>query len=341
LSPRLSSRTGSLVALGALVAVGFLGVKLWNVATSPSRAPEVPPDDDLDMFALLVDAAAPAEPERLAVASGRIVIAHGPAGEVGVLAAASAPTMPLGKVGAPVAGLAIAGDAAWVTSGRTVRKLPLDGGPPSIVADKLGRARAVAADGTSVVFVDLDTTTPGLLPASRVVRLTVGHSETTVLGTYKGEIIGVALDHGTAYWADRLDGSILAAGADATTPTVLAADRGLPGTVVVVGDTIVWDEKRTEALWAMPRGGGKPRQLLQDFAGFAHLVAHGTRVAWVNEAAVEGQFRVLESDVGQDGGGDEVIPVSPPVDSIDALACDGSRLYWVRDGVASLVDRGD
>jgi hypothetical protein len=110
---------------------------------------------------------------------------------------------------------------------------------------------------------------------------------------------------------------------------------------VVVGDTIVWDEKRTEALWAMPRGGGKPRQLLQDFAGFAHLVAHGTRVAWVNEAAVEGQFRVLESDVGQDGGGDEVIPVSPPVDSIDALACDGSRLYWVRDGVASLVDRGD
>jgi hypothetical protein len=57
-------------------------------------------------------------------------------------------------------------------------------------------------------------------------------------------------------------------------------------------------------------------------------------VAWVNEAAVEGKFRVLEVPVA---GGD-VTAVSRAVDAVDALACDGKRLFWLRDGAARSVD---
>jgi hypothetical protein len=76
---------------------------------------------------------------------------------------------------------------------------------------------------------------------------------------------------------------------------------------------------------------------VQDFAGFAHLVAHGNRVAWVNEAAVEGKFRVLEVPIG----GGEIVAISPAVDSVDGLAFDGQRLFWLRDGVVQPVDSGD
>jgi hypothetical protein len=339
----LTSQTRSLLALGALVALGVGGFRLWTLANAPSRMPETPPDDDLEMLATITDGGPAGTPDRLAAGSGHLVVARGADGTIEVQPVAGGTPTALAHLGLPVAGLAVTTDAVWVSAGRTVRRVPLDGGAPVVVTDKLVRPRAIAADESSVVVVDVDPTLSGSLHTSRVVRLPAtgpreaGASEPTVLGEYQGEVVSVAIDRGTAFWADRLEGAVLSAAAGATTLTTLTTDRGLPGSVIVVGDQVVWVEQRSESLWTVPRTGGTPRQIVQDFAGFAHLTAHGRRVAWVNEAAVDGTFRVLEVPV--DGG--EVVTVSPDVDAIDGLASDGERLFWLRDGVARPVDAAD
>ena len=98
------------------------------------------------------------------------------------------------------------------------------------------------------------------------------------------------------------------------------------------GDALVWVEKSSESLWTMPKGGGPPRRLAQDFAGFANVIADARGVFWTNEAAVDGEFRVL--GVGPTG---EETTLSAPVDGVDALATDGERLYWERNGAVSVV----
>jgi hypothetical protein len=67
-------------------------------------------------------------------------------------------------------------------------------------------------------------------------------------------------------------------------------------------------------------------------AGFANVVVDARGPFWTNEAAVDGQFRVLT--VGKSG---DVEAVSPPVDAVEALASDGERLYWERGGVVTGV----
>jgi len=340
----LTPQIRSLLALGALVVVGVGGFRLWTVATSPSRMPELPPDDDLEMLATITDGGPAATPDRLAAGSGRLAIARGADGTIVVQPVDGGAPTALGKVGMPVSGLAVTADAVWISAGRSVRRMPLDGGAPVVVGDPFVRPQSIAADDASVVVVDVDPSTQGLLRTSRVVRFSVnaprdggGPADSVVLGKYQGDVVSAVLDHGTAFWADRLEGTVLAAAAGARAPVPLATDRGLPGSVVVVADQVVWVEQRSESLWAVTRAGGTPRQLVQDFAGFAHLVAHGRRVAWVNEAAVDGKVRVLE--VPLEGG--EVVAISPTVDAIDGLASDGERLFWLRDGVARPVEPGD
>ena len=340
----MTPQTRSLLALGALVVVGVGGYHLWTVATAPSRMPELPPDDDLEMLATLTDGGTAGTPDRLAAGSGRLVVARGTDGTIEVQGVDGGAPTALGKVGMPVTGLAVTSDAIWISAGRSVRRMPLDGGAAVVVDDQLVHPQSLAADDRSVVVVDVDPSTQGLLRTSWVVRFSVsaprdggGPADFVLLGKYQGDVVSVVLDHGTAFWADRLEGTVLAAAAGASAPVPLATDRGLPGSVVVVADQVVWVEQRSESLWAVPRAGGTPRQLVQDFAGFAHLVAHGRRVAWVNEAAVDGKVRVLE--VPLEGG--EVTPVSPAVDAIDGLASDGERLFWFRDGVVRPVEAGD
>jgi hypothetical protein len=333
--------TYALAALGALVVVGIGGFRLWTLANEPARMPDVSPDDDLLMLASLPDAGAAGPRDRLAAGPGRLVFAHGSDGTVDVQPAAGGAPTQLARLGVPIAGLALGPDAAWVTAGRTVRRIPLDGGAPVVVTDRLVRPHAIAVGDGTVVVVDADPDAPGTLRASRVVRLSAAAPATSVgpavLGHYQGEVDNVAVDHGDAFWTDPLEGSVLGATAGALAPSMLATERGLPGAVVVVGDQVIWVEKRSESLWAVARAGGSPRQVAQDFAGFAHLTAHGDRVAWVNEAAVEGQFRVLEVPIG----GGQVVAVSPAVDAIDGLASDGKRLFWLRDGVVQAVETAD
>jgi hypothetical protein len=198
-----------------------------------------------------------------------------------------------------------------------------------VLACGIGGPRALAADARWVFVVDVQPARTGFTHACTIVRVDAANGDTKVLGRSGGEVTNVALDDARVYWADRLDGSIVAAPKDGSEPRTLVTDRGLPGPIAVAGDDLVWVEKRSESLWTMPRAGGVPRRLLQDFAGFANVTVDALGVYWSNEAAVDGSFRVLTVPLS---GGDEATPLTPAVPSVEGLATDGTRLLWEHGG---------
>jgi hypothetical protein len=327
------NRAAPIAVLG--VAIGCTMGAWWLFAREKRPPHAVPsPEDDLAMVTELLDGAT-AEPPRDLLVAGVDELYLARASDRTVVAIARTPggTRTLAHLDAPAHGMALGGAALWVTTGRGVEKIPLAGGDPQGVAAEVARPRAVASDGRWVFVVDVDATRQGLTHASSVLRFAASGGPATVLGKSDGEIPGVVQDEGSVYWADPLEGSIVAVSKAGGAPRVLASDRGLPGSLAIDAGALVWVEKRSESLWTMPKGGGTPRRLVQDFAGFANVIAGPPGIFWTNEAAVDGAFRVLT--VGEGG---EAKPVSPSVDGVDALASDGTRLFWERKGVVSAVE---
>jgi hypothetical protein len=232
----------------------------------------------------------------------------------------------LAHLEAPAHGMAYAAGALWITANHSVLRVPVGGGEARSIAE-LGRPRSISCDGTSVFVVDVDPAVTGLTHANAVVRIPTAGGDHVVLGRSDGEIPNLVLDDANVYWADRLEGTIVAVPKEGGTPRVLASDRGLPGPIALRGDALTWVEKRSESLWTMPAAGGMPRRVTQDFAGFGEVVVDARGPSWVPEEAVNGVFHVLAlSDAG------EATAISPAARSIDAIASDGTHLYWAHEG---------
>jgi hypothetical protein len=308
--------------------------------------PTTAPMDDLAMVVALLDGAAAEPPHDVLVASAserylaraadRAIVAWGDGRMVAVL-------------DAPARGMVLAGGALWVTAGHSVERVPVGAGAradadagaragaASLLADGLRRPDAIASDGVAVFVVDVAPATTGSGHAAVVLRIAANGGERAELGRSDGEITNLALDGESVYWADRLEGTIVGAPKGGGTSRVLASGRGLPGSIAVDGDALYWVEKRSESVWTMPKAGGAPRQVVQDFAGFADLLVDARGIVWVNEAAVDGEFRVLT--VPRSGG--DATALSEGANGIEALASDGTRLYWERDGKVALVPERD
>lgn len=325
----------ALVGLAALVAIGIASWLLFERSKEARESQARVVEDDLEMLARIVDGSAIPQMshDRLVLGASSAYVLLASAGVVEKVPTGDATIDVLARVPPPAWDMTLGGDSLWVTGGGGVTRVALDGSSTSLVAAGLARPHAIASDGRWVFVVDLDATPTGMLRTSRVVRIAPAGGATTVVGSYQGEVTNVALDGTSAYWADRLEGTIVAAPEAGGEPRALAHDRGLPEQVLVDATSLYWVEKRSESLWKMPKAGGAPVQLAQDFAGFAHAVVHGESIAWVNEAAVDGGFRVLSVPVA----GGEVRTVSATVDAIDALASDGAHLYWLRGGAVSEV----
>jgi len=291
-------------------------------------------DDDLLALAALTDGAS-AAPAGDVLVAGRQGAFLARASDRTVLALPQSGGEPrtLAHLDAPARAMALAGDALWLTAREQIVKIPLHGGEPSVLACGIGRPRAIAADARWVFVVYTEPTLRGLTRASTVVRVDAATGETLVLGRSAGEVTNVAIDDASVYWADRLEGSIVAAPKQGGQPRTLATERGLPGSIAVTGDALAWVEKRSESIWTMPKTGGAPRQLVQDFAGFANVVFDGADVCWSNEAAVDGAFRVLCAREG------EAKALTAAVPSIEALASDGTGLLWEHGGQVERVRR--
>ena len=340
--------TAKNAALAAAL-VAMVGAAVWWAKRDEPRHAELPaaaPMDDLALVVALLDGAA-GEPARdvLVAGEGERYLAR--ATDHAIVSVGAGRT--LAVLDAPARGMVLAGGALWVTAGHAVRRIGVGAGGAGAgagadagagagagasVAQGLQRPDAIAGDGVAAFVVDVAPATGGTGHAAVVLRLPGDGGPRAELGRSDGEITNLALDGESVYWADRLEGTIVAVPKAGGASRTLATGRGLPGSVVVDGDALYWVEKRSEAVWTMPKAGGAPpRQLVQDFAGFAHLLVDARGVVWVNEAAVDGEFRVLM--VPRAGG--DAIALSDGVDGVEALAGDAAHLYWERDGRITLV----
>jgi hypothetical protein len=327
----------ALVGTGALVA--------WWMRPRPPRValPATPPDDDLEMLAAIFDAGAPHEPSHdlLVAGAGELYLARSSDDTIVAVPRSGGPPRTIARLEGPIWGMALADGALWLTTTRltdthargAVERIPVAGGAPTVVAEGLARPRAIASDGRWVFVVDVDASEPGLLHRSAIVRLPAAGGPPVIVGRCEGEVTGVLLDDANVYWANRFDGTIVAAPKAGGDPRSLATERGLPEQLVESGGDLYWVERRSETVWSMPKAGGGPRTIVQDFAGFANLVVDARAIWWTSEAAVAGRFRVLTAPAA---GGDAT-PASEAVDGIDALASDGTHLYWARGGEVSRV----
>jgi hypothetical protein len=323
------------LGLAALVAIAIGSWLLFEREREAREAQSRVVDDDLQMLAGIVDGSAIAAPphDRLVLGAAGAYVLLAASGVIESVPAAGAEVGVLARVPAPASDMALGGDSLWVTGGGGVTRVPLDGAPTSLVAAGLTHPHAIASDGRWVFVVDADATSTGMLRASRVVRIATSGGAPTGIGSYQGEVDSIALDDTSAFWADRLEGAIVAVPESGGEARALVHDRGLPEQVRVDTTSVYWVEKRSESLWKMPKAGGAPVKLAQDFAGFAHAVVHGESIAWANEAAVDGGFRVFSVPIA--GGAERT--VSDTVDAIDGLASDGAHLYWLRGGAVSEV----
>jgi hypothetical protein len=354
-----------LAALAALVGAG--GAVAWWMRPEPPRAalPAKPPDDDIAMVASLLDGSEPREAahDRLAAYAGSLYLARASDRAILATPADGGAARVVAHLDGPAWGMAVAAGGVWLSTaraddagpappergrtgdgtspapperGRTgkVVRVPLEGGAPRVVADGLHRPRALASDGRWVFVVDSEAGDGGLLRASTIVRVPAEGGAPVVVARCEGDVTGIALDDANAYWADEFDGTIVAVPKAGGEPRSLATGRGLPEQVVAYGDALYWVERRSETVVAMPRAGGPPRHVVQDFAGFSHLVVDERGVWWATEAPEAGRFRVLRAPPS----GGEPSPASEAVDGIDALASDGAHLYWARNGEVSRVD---
>jgi hypothetical protein len=332
-------RPSSSVLVSALVVAVLVGLAAWWLAAAPEPPPppRPAPVDDLQMLAALTDGATTATAGDVLVAgTAGTFLARASDRTVVALPEDGGEPRTLAHLDAPARAMALAEGTLWLTAREQIVKVPLDRSEPSVLACGIGGPRAIAADARWVFVVDVEPKLTGLTHASTIVRVDVTTRDTKVLGRSGGEVTNVALDGTSVYWADRLDGSIVAAPKDGGEPRTLTTDRGLPGSIAVTGDDLVWVEKRSESLWTMPRTGGVPRRLLQDFAGFANVMVDARSVYWSNEAAVDGSFRVLSVPLS---GGDEATPLTPAVPSVEGLATDGTRLLWEHGGRVDSVKR--
>jgi hypothetical protein len=337
----LSRNAGVIVLVAACVLV--LVAWRWCVASgnrAQTTVPTTTPTDDLDLVALLHDGGAANEaPVNLVAArAGIIYVARADDRTIVATPAPSGAPTTLMHLPEPAWGLALDDASAWVTStrngGGVLERLALAGqAQPAVVASGFTRPRAVTSDGTNVFLVDAGAHGSGLLSKSTIVRIPVAGGDSVKIATVEGVVSGVALDAANVYWADSLEGAVLAAPKTGGMPHALLHDRGLPRDVVIDGDALVWVEQRSESLWTVPASGGVPRQIVQDFGGFTHLVASARGVWWTNETAVDGSYRVFLMA----HGAAEPVPVTPAVDAIEGLASDGARVYWLHGGHAEPV----
>ena len=323
-------RPAATALLGVLLAAA-IGV-WWVFSGDERKTPRAAPHDDLDLVLALIDAGGgETEHDLLVPAPGGLLLARASDRTLARVSTKDGTASPLAHLDTAARGIASAGNTVWITTRHALQAVPLSGGEPRRIAE-LSRPGRVVADAQRVCVVDVDPTTPGLTVASVLVCVSPDGSNRHVIGRSGGEIAGLALDGGTLYWVDRLEGNIVAEDAGDGGSHALATDRGLPGELVVSGDTLYWVEKRSESLWRMPRTGGTPTRVTQDFAGFANLLVDARGPFWTNEAAVDGAFRVVTVNAGGESSS-----VSGDVDGVDALASSDGVLWWSRGGVVSRV----
>ncbi len=167
----------------------------------------------------------------------------------------------------------------------------------------------------------------GNIVADPVIGLTGGAP--AVLASGQIGPVGVVVNGGTVYWANRGDGTIMAVPVTGGAPTVLASGQNNPAYVAVDNGTVYWADSSDGTVMAVPVTGGTPTVVASGQPDPAYLAANGGFVYWVDR----GIHMIMDSP---ESGGLTASLVSDPGGPA-YLAVDNSFVYWADSNTGQVM----
>ncbi len=168
-------------------------------------------------------------------------------------------------------------------------KMPIDGGPPTILETRLTQQSRLAVDGTSLYWTEYF---PGYVMKT---GLSGGAIVTLAAGSMGPDQIVVRGDF--VYWTNTSVGGVFKLGINGGTPYLLAADLSAFG--IAVDDAYVyWTSQSTPCsttgpcgggtVKKVPIGGGTPITLASNESAPALIAVDSTSVYWTNSLGPKG-----------------------------------------------------
>jgi hypothetical protein len=203
----------------------------------------------------------------------------------------------------------------------TIKRVPLQGGWPEVLAIADFSVRGLATDG-AFVFWSED-------PASTVKRVSVNGGTPLVLAFGSGPAGPLVVDQDSVFWIDHFDAikKVSKAGGAMTT---LATGLPFLNDLVVSDGVVYFSEQDTGAIKTMPASGGPSMPLASGARlTWRRLHAHGSYLYWVDQEFV--------GRVAKGGGATELgAYVLGRMDAVipSDLYVDGRSVFWteVRGG---------
>jgi hypothetical protein len=178
-----------------------------------------------------------------------------------------------------------------------VLRVPKTGGAAEVLAPEGRWTESLAADETSLYFMDGD----------RVARVSKDGGEVTTLATQQDGSIAIVVDQVRAYWINPSDEVVRSVSKSGGAPEVLVNDPDLLAEMIphLVADdtTLYWS---ASGLWSIPgfhatakQGGGGLTTI--DAAATSHMAVDETRLFWIDEGDYEEKIPSFVMRARKDG----------------------------------------
>lgn len=174
------------------------------------------------------------------------------------------------------------------TSGGSLVKLPLTGGPPITLATGLSETFALAINSTNVFFYSSNGSSGSVMtvPLSGTGLST---ATTAALGAFYP--LGIAIDSTNVYWTDIEGGNIMYAslGAINAAPTILASGQGTAGStsgepldIAVDATNVYWTTRQGGTVMTVAKSGGTPVTLAAGGSFTGPIGVDASYVYWID-----------------------------------------------------------
>jgi hypothetical protein len=211
----------------------------------------------------------------------------------------------------------------WTTYGEgTVMKVPLGGGPPTILASGYANVTpsGIAVDAANVYWTNYDL-------AGTIMKVPVGGGSTTVLASGPAFPARIAVRGANVFWATwanhGADGSVLKVPVGGGTATTLAHSQTGPDDLIVDADSVYWTTSDTAGkVRQVPIGGGTTATLVaaHGLSGRLAIVADTIFYCTYDDADTIGTLM----KVPRAGGTPTVLATGHPAD----IAADATHVYF-------------
>jgi hypothetical protein len=225
-------------------------------------------------------------------------------------------------------GLSLAVNADYVvwTAGFSVNRAPIAGGDTTVLVTSQQVPHSVAVDAASVFWTEknkklADDNT------GRVRSIPIGGGAPTDIVSSQNQAGAIVVDDTSVFWSATV--TLMRASKNGTSAKAVAAESAFAG-IRSDATTIYWSDD-TGSLWAVPKAGGTPVELVSSITGLRGVAASESDVYFMETAT--GTL----NRVPKQGGKREVLAQqqgSYPV----SLVVDATHIYWNDMGNAGKQD---